>query len=139
MAHEKIYVAIPICSSYATHWCPPCEGILKLNVDASKFPGYNGVGVAGIVRDHRGMLLGATLKCYKGDFSVDTVELLAVRVGLCFSLTHGFKSLIVESDASTVVSCINNKCITSSNGSVVGEILELFNFVGGGSCQLVMS
>ena len=80
-------------------------------MDTSRFPSQNRVGVAGVVRDHRGASV---------------------------SRSHGFNSLVVESDASNVVSCIKNKCITSSNGSFVGEILELFNSAGGGSCQFVL-
>ena len=63
--------------------------------------------------------------------------MLAICDGLKFSLVNGFYSVLMESDACKVVNSIKNKCLSSSVGSIVMEILDLLNSVGGGSCQFV--
>ena len=85
-----------LCSTNDALRCPPAEGLLKLNVDASKYPGSGGVGVAGVISDSRGIVFGGLLQCHRGDFSVEIAELVAIRDGLRFSLNNGFNSLVVE-------------------------------------------
>ena len=56
---------------------------------------------------------------------------------ICFSLAHGFRSLCMESDAINMVNSIKNMCISSSDSSMVLEVLEFFNFVGSSPCQFI--
>lgn len=62
--------------------------------------------------------------------SFQTVELLAIRDSICFPLSYGFRSLLVENDAMLVY--------LSSIVSIVIEILELFNSVVSGSWQFIL-
>lgn len=44
-------------SSEAKKWTPPNTGELKLNVDASFFPGANNFSIGMLIRDHTGVFV----------------------------------------------------------------------------------
>ena len=57
---------------------------------------------------------------------METAELLAIPDGIHFSLANGFRSLCEESDVINVINSTKNKCVSSSNGNVVSEVMEFF-------------
>lgn len=62
-----------------------------------------------IIRDDRGNVIAATIKTSKFHGDVSFVEAKALEWGLQIARNARAKALIVESDAQSVVSLVNNK------------------------------
>ena len=89
-------------------WLPPRPGYLKLNIDASVFPGSDRIGIGAAIRDEKGSILGAMAKSLEGSFSPFLAECLALREGLSFAKEIECVNLEVETDAINVVSAIED-------------------------------
>ena len=111
--------------------------VYKINVDAFIYPGYWGIGVVGVIRDHLGIVHRALLKQYSGENPIEVVELLAIWDGVHFPINKGFRKIFVESDAISIVNSIRTKDLPSCFGSIICEVLDLFNSIGGDSCQVI--
>ena len=70
---------------------------------------YLQIGTTRVIQDQLGVVHGAWINHYCGDYSVETAELMVVCDGLRFSLTHGFRHVFIESDAINIVNTIKNK------------------------------
>ena len=88
----------------------PVAGFTKINMDASRYLRQRGVGTPRVARDEHGIVLGAFLRRYSGDISVNTTELLAVRDAIRFSVACRFQGSVVERNVVNVVNIsIKNK------------------------------
>lgn len=112
--------------------------MVKLNVVASLYPVKVGIGTVEVLHDEQAVVHGARIKYYSRDISIQSAELLAIRDDIHFSFDHGFRPLTVESDASNAVNIVKNKCFGSSDGTIVVEVLDLFNSIGNGSCYFIL-
>ncbi|KAJ1418600.1 Ribonuclease H-like superfamily [Sesbania bispinosa] len=90
---------------YCARWTPPPVGVTKLNVDGSWFPHLNRMGAGGVLSDDSSAwLLG--FSAFLGPESAMEAELWAICEGLHLAWSHGYRSVVVESDASEVVAHI---------------------------------
>ncbi|GMN47032.1 hypothetical protein TIFTF001_016222 [Ficus carica] len=101
-------------------WLPPQPGYLKLNIDASVFPGSDHIGIGAAIRDEKGSILRAVAKSVEGSFSPLLVECLALREGLSFAKEIECVNLEVENNAINVVSAV----VENRELSMEGPILE---------------
>ncbi|GMN25608.1 hypothetical protein TIFTF001_000990 [Ficus carica] len=83
-------------------WLPPHPGFLKLNVDASVSPGSDHIGIDVVIRDEKGISLGAVAKSVEGTFSPFLAECIALREGLMIAKELESVTLVVETDAINV-------------------------------------
>lgn len=95
-------------------WCPPPQGVLKLNIDGA-FQAANLSGGWGfILRDHEGngVLAGAgRIELVDDALSAEAVACLhALRA----ALNHGFSYFSVETDSSILVSALDSACYDQS-------------------------
>ncbi|XP_021734159.1 uncharacterized protein LOC110700884 [Chenopodium quinoa] len=93
--------------SNAAGWFCPTSGVVKVNVDAYVCAGSM-VGLGAVVRDDRGKLLVAGVKCIP--FTTPAIaEGLAARYGLSIAKRFGFNIVHVESDATSVIRGVQGK------------------------------
>ncbi|PON78326.1 hypothetical protein PanWU01x14_019640 [Parasponia andersonii] len=87
----------------------------------------NKVGLGGVVRDHRGKVMVAFNHSHHLNCSADIVEAMTVRKGKQIARDNGLHPLIVESDASNVVSLIENRSHSMAEiGVITHEIQNIF-------------
>ncbi|KAJ1399723.1 Ribonuclease H domain [Sesbania bispinosa] len=85
-----------------SHWNPPPQDIVKLNVDGSYFQDCQRMGVGGIFRTSACVCLGG-FQGFAGVGDSFEAKLLALLSGLQFAWMKGCRNMIVESDALEVV------------------------------------
>jgi hypothetical protein len=84
-------------------WIKPKEDYVKLNVDAC-FDANSGNGSCGaIIRDHRGMFIGASSRTISFVSDAPMAEAMGVRDGLLLAGQFGCNRLEVNSDCSEVI------------------------------------
>lgn len=105
--------------------CLPSQSF-KLNTDASLMVEGNRVGLGGVVRDHRGKAMVAFSNSHHLNCWAEIAEALAICKGIRIARDNGLLSLIVESDASSVVSLINNRSLPLAEiGMIIHEIQNM--------------
>ncbi|KAL5785328.1 hypothetical protein ACOSQ2_007720 [Xanthoceras sorbifolium] len=101
-------------SSSAVKWQPPLAGCAKHNSDTALDSSRSLVGVGLVLRDVEGRVLGSSW------------QREAVLGGLKFALDIGVSSIVVESNASSLVDLINGKVVAFHEiGVVMDEIQSL--------------
>jgi hypothetical protein len=75
-------------------WCPPPQGIVKMNYDAvlDTQQGYVGVGI--VAREHMGILMGARSLVQKFKVQAKIAESMATHGAVIFSKEVGFMDVI---------------------------------------------
>ena len=68
---------------------------------------YQGLG--GVIRDDKGIVLGAGVRQVVSRWSVDTCEAVAAQFAVELSLRFGYNYVNLEGDSMNVVSAIENK------------------------------
>ena len=117
-----------------TRWSVPLPGRLKLNVDAAIFANGSGTGIGAIIRDERGITVGAISKRLPNPYSPLVAECIAIREGLSFAFNCGLQTIYVESDCLMAIQAINGND-PSVIDSIISDIRDLFRKVSGGSCS----
>ncbi|KAL5751754.1 hypothetical protein ACOSQ2_022261 [Xanthoceras sorbifolium] len=128
---EAVKAAAAPCSASVTSgpvkWQPPPTNFVKLNSDTALASSRSLVGVCLSLRDDKGWVVGSSGQCFGGTLPPLATEGEAVLRGLKFALDVGVSSIVVKSDASSLVDLINVKMVASSEISlVVDEIQSLF-------------
>ncbi|GAV81730.1 RVT_3 domain-containing protein/zf-RVT domain-containing protein [Cephalotus follicularis] len=111
-------------------WHPPLSHTIKLNYDGaySECEGLGGAGV--VVRNVRGLVLVAASWFYPYAMDPYSTEALAILLGMELAVRQGWKSIVIESDAETVINeILSNSPSLSSYGNVVEKIKSLTPFV----------
>ncbi|KAK4384122.1 putative ribonuclease H protein [Sesamum angolense] len=88
-------------------WCAPSPSWFKLNTDGSSLGNLGLARAAGIIRD----LTGHVHLAYQFALGIGTsmlAKLTAVWQGMELALTHGLAPLVVEVDATTVISLLKS-------------------------------
>lgn len=89
-------------------WCPPKCGWFKVNIDGAVFKevGQSGVGV--VIRNEKGELMGTM--CKKISFPLGTLEAeeTAAAEGIALARDLGLREVVIEGDASMVMSALVN-------------------------------
>ena len=108
-------------------WTPPPPGVFKVNVDGVTSVDGRNSSVGAIIRDSCGVVIAACCKYFQGHFSIAKVEALAVESGILLARDMKISQVIIESDATSTVSDINEKFVDSSLGHLCQGILALLN------------
>jgi len=85
-------------------WTAPPPGSFKINVDGATSEDERNSSVGVVIRDVDGNILATCCKYLQGQYSVEEVEALAVEYGLLLAKEQKLSHIILESDASIVVS-----------------------------------
>ncbi|KAL2898361.1 hypothetical protein RDABS01_040143 [Bienertia sinuspersici] len=87
-------------------WVTPPEGVVKVNVDAH-IKATGGGGLSVVIRDHARVVLGAAVRRLEGQWGAKVAEAAAVSYGVSLAYRLGFKKVVLESDAASVVNAIS--------------------------------
>ena len=104
----------------SSRWETPPQGVFKINVDGVTSDQGNNSSIGAIIRDCNGHVVVALSKYLQGRFAADQVEALAVEQGILLAQELQLSSVIVESDALTVIQAINDNI----TGNDLGHILQ---------------
>ena len=108
-------------------WSPPPLGMFKVNVDgATSVDGRNSIAEA-IIRNSSGPVIAASCKYFQGHFSVAEAEALAVECGILLARDMKISQIIIESDAASTVSDINDKFMDGYLGNLYQGIIALLS------------
>ena len=93
---------------YRETWSPPKRGWFKINTDGAVFKdtGQSRIGV--VVRNEKGQLMGAMSKEILLPLGALEVEARAAEEGIIFARELGLGEIMVEGDASIVISALEN-------------------------------
>ncbi|KAL5734065.1 hypothetical protein ACOSP7_031926 [Xanthoceras sorbifolium] len=94
-----------VLSSSPVRLCPPCAGMLKLNIDAAVRSSSGFVGFGMVVRNSNGWMLSSSAQFYRADLSTVLAEATTLLRGLQFMATTRWTVGVAESD-----------CLVLSNG-----------------------
>lgn len=100
-------------------WVAPPNQFVKISVDASGMG--SSWGLAAVIRNHYGNVVAAATRVLTAGFGAEYAEACALKFGLEFALSHGFLSVIVESDCKRVVDAVLHK---SSNSTYQGYVMQ---------------
>ncbi|KAK3198024.1 hypothetical protein Dsin_021439 [Dipteronia sinensis] len=89
-------------------WCPPIEGQLKINTDATVDVEGKKIGIGVVIREHTGFVMASCAQKIDVGYSPVLVEAEAILRGLQFTKDSGLCHVVVESDAAIVVAYIND-------------------------------
>lgn len=84
-----------------------------------------------MIRDSCGGVTAACCKNFQGNFSVAEVEALAVETGILLARDMKITQVIIESDAATTVSNINEKFVDGGLGHLYQGILAVLSSFSG--------
>ena len=105
-------------------WSPPPPGVFKINVDgaSSDLKGISSIGV--IIRDCKGETVAALYKPLQSHYSAELVEVLAMEQGILLAQELHLPRVMFESDASNVVSAINDSATGTPFGHIIQDIIQ---------------
>ena len=125
-AFEKRQQSMAHTATSPPRWILPSAECPKLNVDASWFKDFCGVG--SILRNHQGAILFASCKQLFHVTSPLQAEALAALEGIYLALSCGFVSIELESDSSLVVNKLKQMDDDSSEiSSFIMTIKSLYS------------
>ncbi|KAL5732565.1 hypothetical protein ACOSP7_031921 [Xanthoceras sorbifolium] len=87
-----------VLSSSPVKWCPPCSGMLKLNIDATVRSSSGFVGFGMVMCDSNGWMLGSSAQFYRADLSAVLAEFTTLLHSLQFMATTRWTVGVAESD-----------------------------------------
>ncbi|PON66239.1 Ribonuclease H-like domain containing protein [Parasponia andersonii] len=118
----------PIQAAQPQSWSCPHFQFFKLNTDASLMVIGNKMGLGGVVRDYRGKVMVAFSYSHHLNYSAEVTEVMVVHKGIQIARDNGLHPLIVESDASNVVSLIDNRSYSMADiGIITHEIQNMLS------------
>ncbi|KAL0329209.1 UNVERIFIED_CONTAM: hypothetical protein Sradi_4907600 [Sesamum radiatum] len=115
-------------------WHTPSPSWFKLNTDGSSLGNPGLVGATGIIRDSAGHVHLAYQFALGTGTSV-LAELTAVWRGMELALTHGLAPLVVEVDATTVISLLQSRASGKWELTILQRKLLLYSGLG---CSIMM-
>ena len=102
-------------------WKAPEEGWAKLNCDTTCDKEQGRVGMGILIRDHRGHVMAARNTTRMGGFEPVVAEALSLLDGLQFIVEMGLQNAMIEGDAQTVLTALNED---QSSRARFGHIVE---------------
>lgn len=90
-------------------WCPPPQGMLKLNVDASVFSQSDSFSVGMVMGDHRGSFVEAKIAALPCPATVLEAESIGVKEALSWIMQRGDANVIIETDSLLTVRALQGK------------------------------
>ncbi|XP_024162280.1 uncharacterized protein LOC112169478 [Rosa chinensis] len=98
-------------TSHDTHWTAPKVSHLKVNTDATWDSSTNSCGIAAVVRDSNGLLVGGSSR-FDMASSPLAAEALAIQLGLTLASSLSLSSFQLESDSLVLISAFLNPLST---------------------------
>lgn len=111
MAHKSSVYKRIVTSSGASNlkkWQPPRPGALKLNVDASFFPGQASFSIGTVLRNQEGVFVAGKCMSMPRPATVLEVESIGVREALSWLMEVAYRSVTVETDSLLVVRALKS-------------------------------
>ena len=102
-------------------WVRPQAGWQKVNVDASVYEGSSSFKIGMVLRDDRGNFNAGIQSCMAGVVTSMEAEAIAVHEALCWIVSMGLRSVVIECDALAVVNALQKGTVFFSE---VGSILD---------------
>ena len=107
------------------HWSAPTQTWYKANFDGALFSSTDAAGLGVVIRDNVGAVIGALSMRIPLPQSVATVETLACRCVVQFTVEIGLHEVIFEGDAAGVIQAIKNReADQSTHGHIVCDIQD---------------
>ena len=104
-------------------WRPSEPGFVKVNFDATIFNHSNSAGLGVIVRDWRGVSLGAMSTHTSLASSVADMEALACLRAVQYAAELELQQVIVEGDSAIIIAAISQgRSLLSSFGNIVDDV-----------------
>lgn len=96
-------------------WCPPRRGWYKINVDGAVFKDSGSCGISVVIRNEKGQLMGAISKNLPLLLRALEVEARATEEGIFLARDLGLKEVIVEGDATIVMTALSSQNLPPSS------------------------
>ena len=111
-------------------WCPPQIGWYKVNIDGAVFKDIGHCGIGVVVRNDKGLIMGALCKNFPFPLGALEVEAKAAEVGVIFAWELGLREIILEGDSQVVIQAISDPSLapTSVQRLIVGVKSGLASF-----------
>ena len=108
-------------------WSPPPPGVFKVNVDGATSVDGRNSSAGAVIRDSCGTVIATCCKYFQGHFSVAEAKALAVECGILLARDMKISQVIIESDAASIVSNINDKFVDGYLGNLYQGIIALLS------------
>lgn len=107
------------------HWSAPPEQVVKLNTDGASRGNPGIAGAGGVIRDSTGKWL-VGYAAHLGMTSNLAAELHALRLGLILAWDEGYRMVICEMDALTMLDLIqSNDTSLHPLGALISDVKDL--------------
>ena len=104
-------------------WCPPSQGLVKINCDGATFKDQNKSGIGVVIRDENGMVLASMAKQLPQLYTALETEAMVASTTLSFATQVGFHSGILELDSMVLATAlIKNSTYLSTDGLLMDDI-----------------
>ena len=90
-------------------WSPSPPRVFNVNVDGATSVDGRNSSVGAVIRDSCGTVIAACCKYFQCHFSIAKAKALAVECGILLVRDMKISQVIIESDAASIVSDINDK------------------------------
>ncbi|KAK3188397.1 hypothetical protein Dsin_027958 [Dipteronia sinensis] len=108
------------------NWVNPDVGTFKVNTAAVSNGNHYKTGIGVIVRDHKGLVMGAITQPILSLYSPQVAKAIAILKGIQFAMEKDLLPTVIESDAKGVVELINRGVTPCSDvGVITTDILAL--------------
>ena len=108
-------------------WSPSPPRVFNVNVDGATSVDGRNSSVGAVIRDSCGTVIVACCKYFQGHFSVAKAKALAVECGILLVRDLKISQVIIESDAASIVSDINDKLMDGYLGNLYQGIIALLS------------
>nr|GEV87726.1 reverse transcriptase [Tanacetum cinerariifolium] len=114
-AHPEAIVTPNIPSQ--VRWSPPCNGVIKINVDGGISSRNSAAGIGFVMRSHNGSVLVAGNRRVAYATSVIAIEANAIFWAIQVAIAKGFRNVILETDSNILVDVfLHNKELLQIRG-----------------------